>query len=122
MSDATSPAVEARSDGPDDLELRLPARPSASAEVRARLGAFLDAREVREEVCSNALLVGHELTTNAIAHGSCEHDQVDLRAKIRHDRLCIVVRDAAADRGRHPLRSPLTCGANAGAVYRSSSG
>ena len=86
----------------DELRIRLPAAPAALAEVRAELAAFLDARAVGDQVSRDALLVGHELAANAIAHGSSAGDEIDVRAEIRDDRLCIVVGDAAR-RSRVPI-------------------
>ena len=95
-----------RSTQNDDLKLRLPARSVALAEVRAQLAAFLDAHAIKDEVFSDALLVGHELAANAIAHGSSDDDLIDVRAEIRDGRLRISVADAARRPGTPVMLSP----------------
>jgi anti-sigma regulatory factor (Ser/Thr protein kinase) len=89
-----------------DLEARLPAKPASLPQVRSLLGRFLDERDVRDDVFYNALLVAHELTANAIRHGSGEEDEIEVRARLLGNRLCIAVYDAARRHGVPVRLSP----------------
>ena len=94
MNDASKPRADPTPTR-DDLSLRLPATPAALGDVRVGVGDFLGARKIGEETYYDALMVAHELAANAIAHGSREGDEIEVRANIRDDRLSIVVADSA---------------------------
>ena len=98
MADAESPA--------DDLSVRVPATPAALRDVRRRVAAFLDAHEVDAESSHDALAIAHELAANAVAHGSHEGDEVEVRAELHDERLLIVVTDAARRAGVPVVLSP----------------
>ena len=105
MDDAAKPPA-VRGPSPDDLSLRLPAIPAALGHVRVGVGEFLEAREIGDETYYDALMVAHELAANAIAHGSREGDEIEVRANIRDDRLSIVVTDSARRGGVPFVLSP----------------
>ena len=63
--------------------------------MRSLLGQFLDERAIGDEVFYDALLVAHELTANAISHGSGGEDEIEVRARLLPNRLTIVVSDSA---------------------------
>ena len=105
MNDASKPRADP-SPTHDDLSLRLPATPAALGDVRVGVGEFLGAREIGEETYYDALMVAHELAANAIAHGSREGDEIEVRANIRDDRLSIVVTDSARRGGVPFVLSP----------------
>jgi two-component sensor histidine kinase len=52
----------------------------------------------RDDVAYDALLITNELVSNAIEHGSENGDEIEIRAQLLRDRLCIVVCDNARKR------------------------
>jgi anti-sigma regulatory factor (Ser/Thr protein kinase) len=99
MTDAGSTHTASDYSQPDDLCVHVPAAPESLAGVRRDVAAFLDAHEVDEDLSYGALAVAHELAANAVAHGSREGDEIEVRAEIRDDRLALVVTDAARRAG-----------------------
>jgi anti-sigma regulatory factor (Ser/Thr protein kinase) len=79
----------------------LRAEPSSLPQLRAQLGRFLEAQRIDEEVFDDALLVAHELATNAIMHGSAPGDAIEVQAELLRDRLRLTVYDRA--RGSAPF-------------------
>jgi anti-sigma regulatory factor (Ser/Thr protein kinase) len=95
MRDSSTPSTGSPDPSAAGLCARLPAEAASLPEVRSLLGRFLDERDVGDDVFYDALLVAHELTANAIRHGSGDDDEIELRARLLANRLCIVVTDAA---------------------------
>jgi anti-sigma regulatory factor (Ser/Thr protein kinase) len=90
----------------DDLSVWVPATPAALKDVRRRVAEFLDEHDVDAESSQHALAVAHELAANAVAHGSGDGDEVEVRAELDGERLLIVVSDAARHGGVPYALSP----------------
>jgi anti-sigma regulatory factor (Ser/Thr protein kinase) len=73
----------------------LVAEPKAVGEARKLLGDVLCERGIDRQRMQDALLVTSELVANAVHHGSCRGDRVELEFQISHRTLCLCVRDAA---------------------------
>jgi anti-sigma regulatory factor (Ser/Thr protein kinase) len=58
------------------FEISVPAQTASLAQVRRRLRAFLAQHHVREDQRHGVVLVTHELTANAIVHGSTDEGQM----------------------------------------------
>jgi anti-sigma regulatory factor (Ser/Thr protein kinase) len=65
------------------------------ATVRRLLTELLADAGVPDQRRHDALLVAHEVVANAIAHGSRQGDEIELRCTLQRGRLEIVVFDSA---------------------------
>ena len=77
-----------------DWSLSLSAEPQAIGEARRHLRGALSGCGIDEQHMQDALLVTSELVTNAVRHGSCQGDRVDLEIQLVDHRLSLCVRDA----------------------------
>lgn len=77
-----------------DWSLSLSAEPEAIGEARRQLRGALCGCGIEEQHVQDALLVTSELVTNAVRHGSCQGDRVDLEVQLVEHRLSLCVRDA----------------------------
>jgi hypothetical protein len=77
------------------LRTRLPADPHVLSELRRLVNDLLAAAGVPEPARQDALLVAHELTANAIEHGSRANDEIGVRCSLEGRRLRIAVFDNA---------------------------
>jgi anti-sigma regulatory factor (Ser/Thr protein kinase) len=73
----------------------LVAEPKAVGEARKLLGDVLSDRGIDRQRVQDVLLVTSELVANAVHHGSCRGDRVELEFQISHHTLTLCVRDAA---------------------------
>lgn len=89
-----------------DWSLSLSAEPQAIGEARRHLRGALSGCGIDEQHMQDALLVTSELVTNAVRHGSCQGDRVDLEIQLVDHRLSLCVRDAGRLKPKPAFRQP----------------
>lgn len=90
-----------------EWSLSLSSDAAAVGEARRQLRGALCGRGIDSQHVQDALLVTSELVTNAIRHGSCQGDRVEVEFQLVQHRFSLCVRDAG--RGRMPhARAPGT--------------
>lgn len=77
-----------------ERSVSLLADPRSVGEAREQLSGVLCGRGIDRQHVQDALLVTSELVTNAVRHGSCQGDRVDLEVQLVEHRLSLCVRDA----------------------------
>ena len=98
------PPPPAAGNSTPSLNLNVEATPASLSRVRAVLRQFLQEHDVADDVRAPALLIVHELTANAIEHGSRRQDEIELAITLEPETLLIRVLDPArSDQSPRPL-------------------
>jgi anti-sigma regulatory factor (Ser/Thr protein kinase) len=80
--------------GSVEWSVSLSADAKAVGEARRQLSGTLCGRGIDRQHVQDALLVTSELVTNAVRHGSCQGDRVEVEFQLVQHRFFLCVRDA----------------------------